>query len=137
MFLVLAALIVRPVGFKFRSKLDDPRWRGWWDWALCIGGIVPPLVFGIAFGNLFTGADRGNLIRFYNISSSPERRARLRKFYEETKAARRAELRRDGSGWRSSVLLRNHLDHELQRLDLDAGGRECRLSSLLGHHHRP
>ena len=55
MFLVLAALIVRPVGFKFRSKLDDPRWRGWWDWALCIGGIVPPLVFGIAFGNLFTG----------------------------------------------------------------------------------
>lgn len=55
MFLVLAALIVRPVGFKFRSKLEDTRWRGWWDWALCIGGIVPPLVFGVAFGNLFEG----------------------------------------------------------------------------------
>ena len=55
MFLVLAALIVRPVGFKFRSKLEDARWRGWWDWALCIGGIVPPLIFGVAFGNLFEG----------------------------------------------------------------------------------
>src|SRR5579863_9747342 len=44
MFLVLAALILRPVAFKFRSKLDSPRWRGWWDWVLCVGGIVPPLV---------------------------------------------------------------------------------------------
>jgi cytochrome d ubiquinol oxidase subunit II len=55
MFLVLASLIVRPVAIKFRSKLADPRWRAWWDWSLCIGGIVPPLVFGVAFGNLFEG----------------------------------------------------------------------------------
>ena len=27
MFVVLAALIVRPVAFKYRSKRDDPRWR--------------------------------------------------------------------------------------------------------------
>src|SRR5476651_1195545 len=59
MFLVLAALIIRPVGFKFRSKLEDPRWRAWWDWALCIGGIVPSLVFGVAFGNLFEGVPFG------------------------------------------------------------------------------
>src|SRR5579863_3002794 len=44
MFLVLCALILRPVGFKFRSKLANPTWRGWWDWVLCVGGIVPPLV---------------------------------------------------------------------------------------------
>jgi cytochrome d ubiquinol oxidase subunit II len=55
MFLVLASLIVRPVGFKFRSKLPGTRWRGWWDGCLCAGGIVPPLVFGVAFGNLFEG----------------------------------------------------------------------------------
>ncbi len=55
MFLVLAALIMRPVGFKFRSKLAGTRWRSWWDWTLCIGGIVPPIVFGVAFGNLFEG----------------------------------------------------------------------------------
>ena len=55
MFLVLAALILRPVGFKFRSKIENPTWRGMWDWALFIGGFVPALVFGVAFGNLFVG----------------------------------------------------------------------------------
>lgn len=55
MFLVLAALILRPVGFTFRGKIADPRWRGFWDWALMIGGAVPALLFGVAFGNLFLG----------------------------------------------------------------------------------
>ena len=55
MFLVLAALILRPVGFKFRSKLSSPAWREMWDWALFVGGFVPALVFGVAFGNLFVG----------------------------------------------------------------------------------
>ncbi len=59
MFLVLLALIMRPVGFKFRGKVKDPRWRGFWDWSLCIGGIVPSLVFGVAFGNLFRGVPFG------------------------------------------------------------------------------
>jgi cytochrome d ubiquinol oxidase subunit II len=55
MFLVLLALILRPVGFKFRGKLDDARWRMMWDCALFIGGFVPALVFGVAFGNLLQG----------------------------------------------------------------------------------
>jgi cytochrome d ubiquinol oxidase subunit II len=55
MFLVLAALILRPVGFKFRSKMDAPRWRRFWDYALFTSGVVPSLVFGVAFGNLFLG----------------------------------------------------------------------------------
>lgn len=55
MFLVLLALILRPVGFMFRNKLTDPRWRNAWDWALFIGGAVPALLFGVAFGNLFLG----------------------------------------------------------------------------------
>ncbi len=37
MFLVLAALILRPVGFTFRNKLADPRWRNTWDWASASG----------------------------------------------------------------------------------------------------
>jgi cytochrome d ubiquinol oxidase subunit II len=56
MFLTLCALIVRPVGFKFRSKVADPRWRSMWDWALFAGGLIPALIFGVAFGNLFLGA---------------------------------------------------------------------------------
>src|ERR1700740_3657248 len=43
MFLVLAALILRPVGFKYRSKMPGPRWRSIWDWALFVGGLVPSL----------------------------------------------------------------------------------------------
>jgi cytochrome d ubiquinol oxidase subunit II len=55
MFLVLATLILRPVGFDFRNKFADPRWRAFWDWALFAGGLVPSLVFGVAFGNLLQG----------------------------------------------------------------------------------
>ncbi|OJW27188.1 MAG: cytochrome d ubiquinol oxidase subunit II [Rhodospirillales bacterium 69-11] len=55
MLLLLLALILRPVGFKFRSKLADRRWRSVWDGALCAGGLVPALVFGVAFGNVLQG----------------------------------------------------------------------------------
>ena len=55
MFLVLLALILRPVGFAFRSKLSAPAWRNLWDWALCAGGALPAVLFGVAFGNLFLG----------------------------------------------------------------------------------
>ena len=55
MLAVLWALFLRPVGFDFRSKIDDARWRSAWDWGLFIGGAVPPLIFGIAFGNLLQG----------------------------------------------------------------------------------
>ena len=55
LLLVLFALFFRPVGFDYRSKLADPRWRNGWDWALFAGGAVPALVFGVAFGNLFIG----------------------------------------------------------------------------------
>ncbi len=55
MFAILLGLILRPVGFKFRSKRDDPRWRARWDWVLFYSGLVPSLVFGVAIGNLFLG----------------------------------------------------------------------------------
>ena len=55
MFLVLATLILRPVGFDFRNKIADARWRAFWDYALFAGGLVPSVVFGVAFGNLLQG----------------------------------------------------------------------------------
>jgi cytochrome d ubiquinol oxidase subunit II len=55
MLLVLFALFFRPVGFEYRSKVADPRWRNAWDWGLFVGGAVPALVFGVAFGNLLQG----------------------------------------------------------------------------------
>lgn len=55
MFVILAALIVRPVAFKYRSKREDPAWRERWDWALFAGGAVPATLFGVAVGNVILG----------------------------------------------------------------------------------
>jgi cytochrome d ubiquinol oxidase subunit II len=55
LLLVLFALFFRPVGFDYRSKLASPTWRNAWDWGLFVGGAVPALVFGVAFGNLLQG----------------------------------------------------------------------------------
>jgi len=69
MFLVLTALILRPVAFKYRSKRPSPAWRTFWDWALFVGGFVPALVFGVAVGNVLLGAPfrlDGDLRSFYD-----------------------------------------------------------------------
>lgn len=55
LFLVLATLILRPVGFEFRNKRTSPVWRTFWDYALFLSGLVPSLVFGVALGNLLQG----------------------------------------------------------------------------------
>jgi len=55
MLLILLALILRPVGFKYRSKMPNPQWRAAWDYALFISGFVPSLIFGVAIGNVLQG----------------------------------------------------------------------------------
>ena len=71
MFLILAALILRPVGFKYRSKRDSATWRNSWDWALFLGGFVPAVVFGVAVGNVLQGVPfrlNDDLMTFYEGS---------------------------------------------------------------------
>ncbi|MBU2878149.1 cytochrome d ubiquinol oxidase subunit II [Aliiglaciecola lipolytica] len=53
--LTLIALWMRPLGFDYRSKLTNKKWRMMWDWALFAGGFIPALIFGVAFGNLLLG----------------------------------------------------------------------------------
>lgn len=68
MLAVLWALFFRPVGFDYRSKIDNAVWRKTWDWGLFIGGAVPPLIFGVAFGNLLQGVPfhfDNNLASYY------------------------------------------------------------------------
>ena len=55
MMAVLWALFFRPVGFDYRSKINNATWRNSWDWGLFIGSFVPPVIFGVAFGNLLLG----------------------------------------------------------------------------------
>jgi cytochrome d ubiquinol oxidase subunit II len=59
MMAALWALFFRPVGFDYRSKIQNPTWRSTWDWGLFIGGAVPPIIFGVAFGNLLLGVPFG------------------------------------------------------------------------------
>lgn len=55
LFIVLAALILRPVAFDYRSRVPVQKWRSSWDWALFVGSFVPPIIFGVAFGNMLQG----------------------------------------------------------------------------------
>ena len=55
MMLVLSALFFRPIGFDYRSKLENSKWRTTWDWGIVFGSAVPPIIFGVAFGNLLQG----------------------------------------------------------------------------------
>src|SRR5512135_264648 len=55
LFLLLLALIARGVAFEFRSKDENPRWRGLWDTAIFLGSLLPALLLGVAFANLVRG----------------------------------------------------------------------------------
>lgn len=71
MLAVLWALFFRPVGFDYRSKIANPTWRQTWDWGLFVGGFVPPVIFGVAFGNLLQGVPfhfDDNLVSHYTGS---------------------------------------------------------------------
>jgi len=59
MMLTLFSLFLRPLAFDYRSKIDSLKWRTNWDKALFVGSMVPPLVFGVAFGNLLQGVPFG------------------------------------------------------------------------------
>lgn len=52
---MLLALIIRGVSFEFRGKVDSDRWRNTWDWALFIGSILPPVLWGVVIGNFMVG----------------------------------------------------------------------------------
>ncbi|NJL93333.1 MAG: cytochrome d ubiquinol oxidase subunit II [Anaerolineae bacterium] len=55
LLVILVALILRGVAFEFRSKVEDPRWRAWWDRAIFFGSAVPALLWGVAIANLIRG----------------------------------------------------------------------------------
>src|SRR5690625_4190755 len=52
---MLLALIVRGVSFEFRGKIESVRWRNTWDWALFIGSLLPPILWGVVLGNFMLG----------------------------------------------------------------------------------
>jgi cytochrome d ubiquinol oxidase subunit II len=77
LFLMLIALILRGVAFEFRSKLEDIKWRKFWDWSIFFGSIIPAILWGVAFSNFVRGVPIGegfvyvgnfwDLINIYSI----------------------------------------------------------------------
>jgi len=73
LFLMLVALILRGVGFEFRSKEENPGWRNFWDWMIFLGSFLPALLWGVAVANLVRGVPigpdmnyRGNFLTLLN-----------------------------------------------------------------------
>lgn len=59
LMLLLAALIFRAISLEFYSKLDSPAWRGVFAWGFGIGSLLPPVLLGVAFGNILRGVPIG------------------------------------------------------------------------------
>ena len=55
LFIILIALIVRGVGFEYRSKRDSDKWRAGWDKAIFWGSLLPALLWGVALANIVRG----------------------------------------------------------------------------------
>ncbi|HMO11691.1 MAG TPA: cytochrome d ubiquinol oxidase subunit II, partial [Actinotalea sp.] len=55
LLLILLALIARIVAFEWRGKINDDRWRKWFDVALIGGSWLPAILWGVAFGNIVRG----------------------------------------------------------------------------------
>ncbi len=73
LFLMLLGLILRAVGFEFRSKKPERWWRRTFDQFIFWGSLVPALLWGVAFTNIVQGlpigADMyftGNLLQLLN-----------------------------------------------------------------------
>ena len=55
LLLILVALIVRNLGFEYRHKREDARWKARWDQAIFWGSLVPALLWGVALTNIVLG----------------------------------------------------------------------------------
>jgi len=55
LLVILFALIFRGVALEFRAKGTSAAWRRNWDVAFFLGSLLPAVLFGIAFGNIFRG----------------------------------------------------------------------------------
>ncbi|MDR3361652.1 MAG: cytochrome d ubiquinol oxidase subunit II [Desulfovibrio sp.] len=73
LLLLLFALIFRAVSFEFRGKVRSDAWRSLWDTVHFLANLVPALLLGVAFANLFKGIPvdvqgvyHGNLLGLLN-----------------------------------------------------------------------
>jgi cytochrome bd ubiquinol oxidase subunit II len=54
-YLLLLALVFRAISFEFRSKVNSPIWKKFWDWSFGLGSLLPVVLLGVALGNILRG----------------------------------------------------------------------------------
>ena len=71
--LLLFGLIVRGVSIEFRGHVENPAWKRIWDSCMFVGSLLPALLLGAAFANIFRGLPidqngvfHGNLLTLLN-----------------------------------------------------------------------
>lgn len=64
LFLMLLALILRAVGFEFRSKMTEVWWRRTFDQFIFWGSLIPAFLWGVAFTNIVQGLPIGSDMNF-------------------------------------------------------------------------
>lgn len=55
LMLLLFGLIIRGVSFEFRGKIESPSWKKIWDGCMFVGSLLPAILLGAAFANIFRG----------------------------------------------------------------------------------
>ena len=71
---VLWLLIARGISIEIRSRVEDPLWRGFWDFAFCISSILLAIFFGAAAGNVVRGVpmdSHGAFIGSFALALNP------------------------------------------------------------------
>jgi cytochrome d ubiquinol oxidase subunit II len=73
LMLILFALILRGVAMEFYHQSDNPAWKSIWTFCIFFGSLVPAILFGVAFANIFQGIPfdgegvyQGNLFSLLN-----------------------------------------------------------------------
>ena len=64
LFVMLLGLILRAVGFEFRSKKKEAWWRRTFDQFIFWGSLIPALLWGVAFTNIVQGLPIGSDMYF-------------------------------------------------------------------------
>lgn len=54
-FLVVWCLILRAIAIEYRSHLDEPLWRTFWDGVFALSSMLLPVLLGAALGNVIRG----------------------------------------------------------------------------------
>ncbi|POX39668.1 cytochrome d ubiquinol oxidase subunit II [Streptomyces sp. Ru73] len=55
LLLILLCLIVRGVAFEYRHKRSEERWQRNWENAIFWTSLLPPVLWGVVFGNIVRG----------------------------------------------------------------------------------